>query len=1010
MDIPTPALTPLRAAPPVTRADLSRDRILLWIMGIAIAAVCLLISAGGTISEAGSRPWKPTSLLHPVTEVMSLFHVYPTPDGTEVKWLAQGLAAAAILAAVTLLWYGRAKELEDQGFPAGEAPGGIARLRGALTAETSAQIALALFSGWAVLSMLWAPWREAALGEGIRQLLLAAWAIALGRSLSRPAVRRACALFAILLAVTAVLGIWYRIERNPQERLKFPIGNPLFLAACLIPGIMLGVSWLGTVLWEPAKKDTGRSDRRWLLTVAGWSIAVVAMLWAMQLTDSRGPQVALIGGLFVAAYALANPRWRRYLMIAGLVAVFVGAFWFRSQLSVETGGRGATTRLRIYAWQYALTLFLQRPAMGSGQGSYVLQAQGLSRPDAERDPMAFPSEFFGDAHNEWLQILAELGAVGFALMVMTIGVTLWAGMAAIQRRQVMADRWCLAGLMGSLAALVLEECSDVALRMPGLPLLFYTNLGLIWAGTRESGPSTIAPGRALRFLGLVAGLAAAIAATVLSAKDWQGALAQAAIDRQLESHKWEDALRLADTAGSHRMSVRSLVEAEALKVHIASAAATDRVRQLSRMLTRTRQPQPGQDVAQIAALAMEDQRAFDQFFQICLGTAATLWDRIPGYPAICAAAADVILLRRDVDVALSELGARQRQTPDSAYIAAARSWMQQEYQRDRLDAEIALRLLRLSADQPLTERINLLRLPLRRGPVHPGVEPSLAELMRDPAFSSTVNGLLSLAEVAVNAPSAAAWPDPYAPETLRLAAIAQKMTGEFKEAADLAGDAAELYEKIRDRFPSAVSVALGAQAEYVLMARPDQPVLAVNIAEQAVARCPAADRDLTLDLRRDLAMYQVAAGLEDAARETLRSLPGQPLTPDAVERNLGYALTEVCQVFVPFPRAMRPPQFPQWLQRALQLVPQWPPARLIAARLAMEEGQDQVAVEHLRALEPVVTDANQWASLLQPLVANYPNSAALRAYAIERKVPVPDTMPARTADTRPETSPAPAPG
>src|SRR6185503_13169590 len=109
----------------------------------------------------------------------------------------------------------------------------------AMDLATSAQITLVLVPCWAMLSALWAPWPQVAVSEGIRQLIFMLWAIALGRSLTRQGACKAAEILFLALAVTAVIGVWYYFERNPGQRLKFPIGNPIFLAACLLPGIIL---------------------------------------------------------------------------------------------------------------------------------------------------------------------------------------------------------------------------------------------------------------------------------------------------------------------------------------------------------------------------------------------------------------------------------------------------------------------------------------------------------------------------------------------------------------------------------------------------------------------------------------------------------------------------------------------------------------------------------------------------------------------------------------------------
>jgi len=323
----------------------THECVMLGVLTVTIAACCWLISAGQGMEE-GHQPWRTGSVLRVLTNLMALDFEYPTSRGTEIKWLIQGLGAAAALLVGAVAWYANtrrdAEEAGELARPPDAAGAGLGSRKGSiLTPAGVAQLALVAFAAWAMLSALWAPWPEVALGEGIRQLIVIIWAIALGRTLSWRGVRSAAVALAAVLAVTAVLGVWYRLERNPYQRLKFPIGNPLFLAACLLPGITLSVSWLLAPLSrllrsgretapiadggpdEPgARRAAGapagvRGDAWWL--AIGAALGLIALVWAFKWTDSRGPQIGLIVGLIAAACVWATGRLRRGLLfVAGL--------------------------------------------------------------------------------------------------------------------------------------------------------------------------------------------------------------------------------------------------------------------------------------------------------------------------------------------------------------------------------------------------------------------------------------------------------------------------------------------------------------------------------------------------------------------------------------------------------------------------------------------------------------------------------------------------------------------
>jgi len=287
-DIPPPVIDtpqpPVLAEPPTLH-----ERILLVTVALTLAGVCWLISSSQG-AEAGHIPWRSGSLLRAVTTLMALNFEYPTPRGVEVKWLIQSLGAAVGLLVATTAWYVRR---QDQNYieatpttdtrPA-DGPRGL-RHR---PPWDLAQLLLLGFTGWMFLSAVWSPWPEAARGEGVRQLIFVVWAVALGRTLGRRGVRQSAMIMVVVLAFTAVIGIWYYYERNPQQRLKFPIGNPIFMAACLLPGItlILWAGWAAIVhrIRTAAPVTAGPAWRPWLLAVGG-VIALVVLLKALQLTD-----------------------------------------------------------------------------------------------------------------------------------------------------------------------------------------------------------------------------------------------------------------------------------------------------------------------------------------------------------------------------------------------------------------------------------------------------------------------------------------------------------------------------------------------------------------------------------------------------------------------------------------------------------------------------------------------------------------------------------------------------
>src|SRR5690606_691734 len=119
-------------------------------------------------------------------------------------------------------------------------------------------------------------------------------------------------------------------------------------------------------------------------------------------------------------------------------------------------GRDASMRVRIYGWDYALRLAWDQPLLGHGQGGYLTLAQQMLPDDLERDPAALNPGLMGHAHNEWLEVLADLGIIGLSLQAAVLLCTFMAGWSALRGQ---ADPWrqgALTALMASLVALTVE--------------------------------------------------------------------------------------------------------------------------------------------------------------------------------------------------------------------------------------------------------------------------------------------------------------------------------------------------------------------------------------------------------------------------------------------------------------------------------------------------------------------------------------------------------------------------
>jgi putative inorganic carbon (HCO3(-)) transporter len=145
-----------------------------------------------------------------------------------------------------------------------------------------------------------------------------------------------------------------------------------------------------------------------------WCLALASV--ALLLTQSRGGLLAYAAMLVVSACFFAPDRESRMrrialVLIACLVAGTVAGLFFERLTEIDD----FTTISRLAIWGGAFTVFTHSPMIGTGFGNLRTLLGGL---------LSLPDGWIGDAHNLYLELLAETGFAGFLAFAFLIGTTL----------------------------------------------------------------------------------------------------------------------------------------------------------------------------------------------------------------------------------------------------------------------------------------------------------------------------------------------------------------------------------------------------------------------------------------------------------------------------------------------------------------------------------------------------------------------------------------------------------
>ena len=206
--------------------------------------------------------------------------------------------------------------------------------------------------------------------------------------------------------------------------------------------------------------------------VAGAAAAV--MVGTIFLSGSRGGMIAIVAELVIlAALLVQQKRGLRtaigvgcFMAIVLGLLVWIGGGELSQRIATVAPGRAdLATDVRAHINRDGLQMFLQKPVMGWGLGSFPIVYPQFR---------TFYTNFFvNEAHDDYLQLLVEMGLLGFAIMVWFV-VTLfrttikkignWTGD--------MSGAMALACLLG-VSGILVHSAVDFNLQIPANAALFY---------------------------------------------------------------------------------------------------------------------------------------------------------------------------------------------------------------------------------------------------------------------------------------------------------------------------------------------------------------------------------------------------------------------------------------------------------------------------------------------------------------------------------------------------------
>jgi O-antigen ligase len=236
--------------------------------------------------------------------------------------------------------------------------------------------------------------------------------------------------------ISAILGL-----RSSAGRISGGFDDPNELAAVIVPGAVLAAFMFVALRGRPVR----------------WIFVAMLPIFALALnhTDSQGGLVALVAAVIASVFIAGPARVTIWFTVATL-AVGAGAFYVARPPSQGQFTEGENSRINL--WTAALHVAHDHPIFGVGAGNFVAAEpaytlKNISLPRSDLIAKGYV------AHSTYLNMLADYGAVGVALLLALIAAAMGTGLNAARtfgrrgdREMDILARGQLVALFGMLAA------------------------------------------------------------------------------------------------------------------------------------------------------------------------------------------------------------------------------------------------------------------------------------------------------------------------------------------------------------------------------------------------------------------------------------------------------------------------------------------------------------------------------------------------------------------------------
>jgi O-antigen ligase len=239
-----------------------------------------------------------------------------------------------------------------------------------------------------------------------------------------------------------------------------------------------GVAARGDTAWRRfVDRLTSAQGNQLVLLVFMTLVMSVSLI----LTLSRGGIVSFATALILIGLVLLIGRaTKRWVLLPGVLAalVLISLTWFGLGPVIDRVNtllhlpEDQSLLGRIAVWKDTTKIMEDYPYMGSGPGTF-----GAVYPAYKTVP---DPVFYEHAHNDYVQLMAETGIIGFGLSVGAVGTLFGFVIAGGRARRNPWSKGLLLGVVTGLAGILLHGLYDFNFHIPANAFLFMVLMGMAW--------------------------------------------------------------------------------------------------------------------------------------------------------------------------------------------------------------------------------------------------------------------------------------------------------------------------------------------------------------------------------------------------------------------------------------------------------------------------------------------------------------------------------------------------